>query len=113
MQPATRHLDRFFVVILAALYLCFLATAVFSRPDKSDTILEPYFPPGFDRDAWVRELNACCDVYVGREEFLREPVVRQAPADPFFSDASIERLEFRGEPIIVARQRARLSTGVR
>jgi hypothetical protein len=43
----------------------------------------------------------------GAEEFLHEPVfVQPALDDPFFSEASIERLDFRGGPVVVARKRA-------
>src|SRR6185295_12280776 len=47
----------------------FVFSAVTAPParDVRRTVPQPYFLEEFDRDAWVLELNACCDVYVGRE----------------------------------------------
>lgn len=98
----TRAGDR---IVLAPPFVFTAATAAPTR-DVRRIVPQPYFLETFDRAAWIRDLNACCDVYLGREEFLREPVTRRPPGDPFFSDASIEHLEFRGEPVIVARRRA-------
>jgi len=93
----------------------FAFTAVTAPParDVRRIVPQPYFLEGFDSAAWLRDLNACCDVYVGREEFLLEPVIRQPRRDPFFLDAAIDRYEFRGEAVVVARKRGRPSTGVR
>ena len=66
---------------------------------------QPYFLDAFDRDGWLKDLNTCCNVYVGSEESFLRPVRLQAVDTAVFPDASIERVDFRGQPVIVARRR--------
>jgi len=92
-------------IVLAPPFVFTAATAAPAR-DVRRIVPQPYYLEAFDRAAWIRDLNACCNVYLGAEEFLHEPVfVQPATNDPFFSDASIERLDFRGGPVVVARKR--------
>lgn len=67
---------------------------------------ERFFLDEFDTGAWRRELEACCDVYVGDEQWFRQLVERQPPEAPMFAAAPIERHVFHGTSVIVARRRS-------
>jgi hypothetical protein len=83
----------------------FASATVGPARDVRRMIPQPYFLETFDSEAWMRDLNACCDAYLGEEEWYSEQVSRRPPGAPLFRDASIERLEFRGKPVILARRR--------
>jgi hypothetical protein len=44
-------------------------------------------------------------VYVGQREWLTRSTRIAVDRRPFFADASIERADFRGQPVIIARRR--------
>jgi hypothetical protein len=66
---------------------------------------QPYFLETFDREAWARDLNACCNVYVGDEEAYTRLTRPGFVGPPIFAEASVERYTFEGHAILVARRR--------
>ena len=96
----TRAGDR---VVLGPPFIFAAATLPPSRT-IARVVPQPYFLDTFDGAAWMRDLDACCDVYVGREEAFRRTVRLQTVDRPLFASPSIDRLNFRGQPVIVARR---------
>jgi hypothetical protein len=66
---------------------------------------QPYYLERFDRDAYVRELNACCDVYVGEEDAYRRVTRVGELGEPIFANAAIDTFAFEGRTVLVARRR--------
>jgi hypothetical protein len=83
----------------------FPSATLVSRRDVRRMIPQPYFLEAFDGDAWMTDLNVCCNAYLGEEEWYSEQISRRPPGPPLFQNASIEHLDFRGKPVILARRK--------
>jgi hypothetical protein len=83
----------------------FAASAMPPERAIARIVPQPYFLETFDRDLWVRDLNTCCNVYVGDQDaytLLTRPGVA---GDPIFPHAEVEHLDFHGQPVLIARRR--------
>jgi hypothetical protein len=96
----TRDTDR----IIVAPPFVFAAAALPPVRSIPRIVPQPYFLETFDREAWARDLNACCNVYVGDEEAYTRLTRPGFVGPPIFRTASIEQYTFQGHAILVARR---------